>query len=102
MPRRCGRSARSAAANAPARCRALVDHRDRIATELPAKRRREPSLKVDLAALHAIAERVLHEVLEDLDELVAVAAHDGRAGEPSDLQIAARIRGRTARAYRGT
>src|SRR5262245_31728788 len=66
--------------------RALVDHRDRIAPGLPPHRRRLPRLQSNLSALHAVAEGVLHQILEDLNELVAVGADDGRTREAPDME----------------
>ena len=50
-------------------------------------------LEPHLATLHAVAQRVLHEVLEHLNELVTVAADDRRAGKASDLEVAAGFAG---------
>ena len=72
----------------------LIDHRDGITSGLPADRRRLLGLQANLGAFCAIAQRVLHEVLEHLHQLVAVGADDGRAGKASDDELAAGFAGK--------
>src|SRR5262245_7118991 len=72
---------------------AVIDHGDRVAAGLPPKRGNVLRLNAHLSAAVAIFQRVLHEVLQDLKELVAVAPHDRRPGETSDLEAEAHLAG---------
>ena len=84
------KSAPSAGADAAARCRG----RRRSPTPMKRAGRAPRSLRVrhgnlDAAAALAVLDGVLHQVLEHLHQLVAVAAHDGRRIQPLELDAGA-------------
>ena len=65
----------------------IVDHGDGVAARLASERGDVLGLDPHMAAPLAILERVLHQVLQHLEQLVAVAAHDRRPREAPDLEL---------------
>ena len=59
----------------------IIDHGDGVAPGLAAERGDVLGLDLHMAAALAVFERVLHQVLEHLKQLVAIAAHDRRPRE---------------------
>src|SRR5215831_17568320 len=72
----------------------VVDHGDGIAPRLPSKRGDVLRLDAHLPAPVTVFQRVLHEVLQDLKQLVAIAAHDRGTLEASNLEAEAHLAGK--------
>src|SRR4029453_7992981 len=71
----------------------VIGHGDRVAPGLPPKGGNVLRLDAHLPAPVAIFQCVLHEVLQDLKELVAIAPHDCRPRAAPDLEAEAPLAG---------
>src|SRR6476619_7828865 len=63
----------------------LVDDGDGVAGALPAMRGQALRLQPDLAAIGTVFQCVVDEILQNLNQLITIAADNGRAAEAFDL-----------------